>query len=126
MHFQNLYLTYLTVRHLCTFPIRVHWAINLSYFDILDVIYNSKKLYLLFWPEQQAAAEGRARVIEHRCAAATRCAMLKSGQKKPAQWKKMDQVYKQVYICVVDTMVQNDVSSGKVRCEMSRERSRVY
>ena len=59
--------------------IRVHWAVNLSYFDILDVIYSSKKLYLLFWPEEEEqAAEQLARVIEHRCAAATRCAMLKS------------------------------------------------
>ena len=76
MHFQDLYLSYLTV------SIRVHWAVNLSYFDILDVIYSSKKLYVLFWPEEEeeeaaSAAEGRARVIEHRCAAATRCAMLK-------------------------------------------------
>ena len=34
----------------------------------------------MFWPaeaEAEAAAEQRARVIEHRCAAATRCAMLK-------------------------------------------------
>ena len=48
----------------------------------MDVIYSSKKLYLLFWPAEAeaaaAAAEQRARVIEHRCAAATRCAMLKT------------------------------------------------
>ena len=75
MHFQDLYLSYLTG------SIGVHWAVNLSYFDILDVIYSSKKLYVVVWPEEEEeAAEQRARVIEHRCAAATRCAMLKTFQ----------------------------------------------